>query len=250
VRLWLLPARDAPIVAIFRRGPSPWWHVVRWNTHSNEVEHGAWHKWTLNALDTDISPDGEYVTVSLGYWYGGGIASLPSLEPKRYWDLSSAWYSGGAYFESNDQLATWYPGPDSSIIEDPSLTVARGIDRPFHVRLNRDGWHRQDGLWTCRSEGSPGVLMLRERVPIPHAIHDLEFQVEGLPKRINAEISFAWHDGFGCLLIVRDGVIERYTQEEFQNCKPGQSLDLRDLYPTPEPTTVPLIGNKPDDPIL
>jgi hypothetical protein len=43
-RLFCIPARDAPIVAVFRRGPSAWSHVGQWDLARGEYEPGSWSK--------------------------------------------------------------------------------------------------------------------------------------------------------------------------------------------------------------
>ena len=42
-RLHLLFARDAPRAVILRRGPSAWYHVMRWNLLDDTIEHEAWN---------------------------------------------------------------------------------------------------------------------------------------------------------------------------------------------------------------
>jgi len=84
-RLWLLPALDAPRVVIIRRKPAAWWHFILWNTDSNELTSGAWHKGSCYPEGADISPDGTLLAVSFGYDWGRGVATLPDLSWVLRW---------------------------------------------------------------------------------------------------------------------------------------------------------------------
>ena len=41
-RIYCLPATKAPIAAVFRRGPTDWSHVGRWDLAARRYEPGAW----------------------------------------------------------------------------------------------------------------------------------------------------------------------------------------------------------------
>jgi len=61
-KLFLYKARDAPIVAILRRGSVKTdWQLIRWNTETNEFTEGQWlTKAVMNGAYCSISPDGRY----------------------------------------------------------------------------------------------------------------------------------------------------------------------------------------------
>ena len=58
-KLFVIHARDVPKAIILRRGPSAWYHVILWNTESDELERGAWIKGRIYEENCDLSPDGE-----------------------------------------------------------------------------------------------------------------------------------------------------------------------------------------------
>ncbi|HVD29548.1 MAG TPA: hypothetical protein VNC79_13760, partial [Mycobacteriales bacterium] len=58
-RLFGIPARDAPVVAVLRRGPSAWAQVGRWDVGSTpSYQPGSWLRGTLYPQRCDLSPDG------------------------------------------------------------------------------------------------------------------------------------------------------------------------------------------------
>jgi hypothetical protein len=61
-KLFLYKARDAPIVAILRRGSvKTEWELIRWNTETDEFTAGQWlTKAQMNGAYCAISPDGRY----------------------------------------------------------------------------------------------------------------------------------------------------------------------------------------------
>jgi hypothetical protein len=51
-------ARDANVAVILRRGPSAWFHVIRWDTDDDTFLHGAWFKGRIYPEKCDLAPDG------------------------------------------------------------------------------------------------------------------------------------------------------------------------------------------------
>jgi len=58
-RLFVIFAREAHEAVIFRRGPSAWFHIIRWDTKSDTFYPGAWLKGRIYPEKCDLSPDGE-----------------------------------------------------------------------------------------------------------------------------------------------------------------------------------------------
>jgi hypothetical protein len=63
--LYVLPALRAPVAAVFLRVPGKWWHVMRWDLGSGELEPGAWLKGTLYPRRSDVSPNGRLLSYFL-----------------------------------------------------------------------------------------------------------------------------------------------------------------------------------------
>jgi hypothetical protein len=60
-RIYCVPAREAPVVAVFRRGPSAWAHVGKWDLAQGSYEPGAWLRGRLFPRRSDVSPDGRHL---------------------------------------------------------------------------------------------------------------------------------------------------------------------------------------------
>lgn len=61
-RLYCIPATRAPVVAVFRRGPSDWAHVGRWDLTAGRYEAGAWLRARIFPRRSDLSPDGRFLS--------------------------------------------------------------------------------------------------------------------------------------------------------------------------------------------
>jgi hypothetical protein len=110
-RLFVIPARDAPVAAVLRRGPSAWYQVIRWDTHRDEFTDGAWFKGRIYEPKCDLSPDGELLV----YFCHAGrsrpaltdswtaVSRLPWLSALALWP-SGTTYGGGGRFVDNRRL--------------------------------------------------------------------------------------------------------------------------------------------------
>jgi hypothetical protein len=110
-RLFVIPARDAPVAAVLRRGPSSWYQVLRWDTSSDEVSDGAWFRGRIYEDKCDLSPDGELFV----YFCHGGrsrpvytdswtaVSRLPWLSALALWP-SGTTYGGGGRFADDRTL--------------------------------------------------------------------------------------------------------------------------------------------------
>ncbi|MGH8892147.1 MAG: hypothetical protein ACRDWY_02395 [Actinomycetes bacterium] len=73
-RLFGIPAENAPVVAVLRRGPSDWWHVGVWATDRMAYEPGAWVHGTVYPQRCDLSPDGRWLCAGPAAASAGGPA--------------------------------------------------------------------------------------------------------------------------------------------------------------------------------
>ena len=76
-RLFVIMAAEASVAAVLRRGPSAWYHVIRWDTAKDEFEHGAWIRARLYEDRCDVSPDG---TVHIGVEFAPDQGALVVLK--------------------------------------------------------------------------------------------------------------------------------------------------------------------------
>jgi hypothetical protein len=104
-RIFCIPALDAPVLAVLRRGPSTWSHVGRWDTERGIYESGAWIKANVYPQRCDVSPDGRWLVYftlnSRGSWSAGttfiAVSRLPWLTALAAWGTCGTW-SRGAHF--------------------------------------------------------------------------------------------------------------------------------------------------------
>lgn len=91
-RLHALMAQQAPIVLVFRRGPSDWYHLLRWHLKTNVLEPGVWVRKQLHPRCFDLSADGELLIYQLSGAFDGfyrvyeGVARAPWLHPLTSWE--------------------------------------------------------------------------------------------------------------------------------------------------------------------
>ena len=57
-RLYALLAREAPVGVVFRRGPSKWVQVIKWDTATDTFTLGQWFHGRIYERRCDLSPDG------------------------------------------------------------------------------------------------------------------------------------------------------------------------------------------------
>lgn len=111
-RLFVIPARDAPVAVVFRRGPSDWYQVIRWRTDDDTFDDGAWFHGRLYESKCDLSPDGELLVVAafqgsrLGTAYTDSwtaVSRAPWLHALALWPIGTT-YGGGGRFTAKRAL--------------------------------------------------------------------------------------------------------------------------------------------------
>lgn len=150
-RIFGIPATDAPIVAVIRRGPSDWCHVGKWDVGQDRYEPGSWFRGTLYPQKCDLSPDGRWLAYSAmkhpGDWPGGeiyeAVSRLPWLTALAAWNAGTT-YTRGIHFTDR---------PGESVLGSPDVGDARpllsrfGLDlyRPVQFAVERGrGWTETD----------------------------------------------------------------------------------------------------------
>jgi hypothetical protein len=181
-------ATDTAVV--MRRGPSRWWHVLRWRLDPPEVEPGAWLGGRLYPRRCALSADGTL----LGYYAMAGkpppwdsylaVSKAPWLHALAAWHWGSTWHWGCEFLpdgrfctgeaeptppDSGAYPAGLAPRPPLPAIDHHDLWRVRDVQAEL-----RRGWvqHPADD-----GEGSP--LVLRRPRPggggalvLVHAGHD------------------------------------------------------------------------------
>ncbi len=159
-RLRVLLARDAPIGVIFRRGPSRWVQIIRWNTKTDEFERGQWFHGHIYVGRSDLSPDGSLLlyfcqkinkrTLSdPNYTYSWtAISKPPYLTALALWPKGNCWHGGGLFEGQHDvflnhkpEVAIPHPNHLPKGVRVRPNPDAFGEDDPIEIpRMQRGGW--------------------------------------------------------------------------------------------------------------
>ncbi len=107
-RIYLLPALAAPYVVVIRRKPSKCYHIMLWNTQTDEIKYGAWFWGKIYAERSDLSPDGRHL-VFFAYGNNGSIKTsvcAPPMLKSIFMTQEVDAHLGGGFWQ-NDQYLSW-----------------------------------------------------------------------------------------------------------------------------------------------
>ena len=121
-RIYCIPATQAPVVAVFRRGPSHWAHIGRWDLAARRYEPGAWLSGRIFPRRSDLSPDGQYLCYFAhkpsATWEHGeayvALSKLPWLTALHAFATCGTWTRGYYFIEDcsrDDQQMEKLPIP-------------------------------------------------------------------------------------------------------------------------------------------
>lgn len=144
-RLFVIVAREAPVALILRRGPSKWYHVIRWWMDSDTFEPGAWFHGRIYEEKCDLSPNGELMVVFCrGRRYRPdytdswtAVSRAPWLYALTLWPWGTT-YGGGGRFADNRTLIL----RSGMTMKTHPNHPARGIE----VILGSPEYHQSSGL--------------------------------------------------------------------------------------------------------
>ncbi len=113
-RLYCIPATRAPVVAVFRRGPTNWSHVGRWDLAPGRYEPGAWLGGRIFPRRSDLSPDGRFLCYFAhkpsATWEHGeayvAISKLPWLSALHAFRTCGTWTRGYYFTEDGNGEVT------------------------------------------------------------------------------------------------------------------------------------------------
>jgi hypothetical protein len=272
-RLFMIFARKSPMAVIFRRGPSKWVQLVKWNTSIDTFEPGQWFNGRIYERRCDLSPDGslliyfaqkisEHSMKDREYTYAWtAISRPPFLTALALWPKGDCWHGGGSFKNSRTVLLNHKPGVAKPhpkhkphlllVIPNPN---AHGEDDPIYSqRLEREGWKLQMA-WKVergypklfhtvqpevREKTSPNGL---QAIQLTRSIENLdyteEFAVRNL-KQIRSVVldgaSWVDWDQQGRLVFARGGKIFAGSLNDSGHLVEHQLVDLNPSKPSPLP---------------
>jgi hypothetical protein len=139
-RIHCLPATEAPVVAVLRRGPGGWSHVGRWDLAAARYEPGAWLRGRIFPRRCDLSPDGRFLCYFAhkpgSRWEPGdtyvALSKLPWLTALHAFGTCGTWTRG--FFFSRER------GDDADPAELPIPSRLRSIPVVQFANERRRGW--------------------------------------------------------------------------------------------------------------
>jgi len=109
-RIEILNARKVNTSIIFRRGPSKWVQLLKWNTETDEIIEGQWFKGRIYSKKSDLSPCGNYLIYfaakfkeKKNQYAWTAISKPPYLTAIAMWRKSDT-FDGGGLFENVNKL--------------------------------------------------------------------------------------------------------------------------------------------------
>ena len=151
-RLFGILARDAPVVAVLRRGPSNWSHIGRWDVQASTYQGGSWLRGTLYPQRCDVSPDGRYLAamalVPRADWAPGptyvAVSRLPWLTALAAWGTQGTWSRGAHFAAVGEWGMTAAEHGDAEPLRSRHGLVATGTAETYAVE-RRGGWVEAPG---------------------------------------------------------------------------------------------------------
>jgi hypothetical protein len=146
-RLFGIPATDAPVVAVLRRGPSAWAHVGRWELDPPVYRPGSWLRATVYPQRCDLSPDGRWLSYfaldAHAHWAAGStyvaVSRLPWVSALAAWGTQGTW-TRGLHFVS-DRSVQEAGAPDAGSLDLPALGCGLAVTRAASFAVERRrGW--------------------------------------------------------------------------------------------------------------
>ncbi|MEM1279636.1 MAG: hypothetical protein AAGG53_06315 [Cyanobacteria bacterium P01_H01_bin.152] len=180
-RIYCLLAIAAPVVVVFRRGPTEWSHVGLWDLAANRYESGGWLQGRIFPRRSDVSPDGQWLCYFAhnpkARWQHGeayiAVSKLPWLTALHAFATLGTW-TRGYYFTADGSC------DDDLDAQMPIAYGLRAIPIEQFANERRRGW--QAALDSPpRSAGGPWDehRNARLRKPQPGGDHCLHLASRG-----------------------------------------------------------------------
>jgi hypothetical protein len=166
-RLFIIFANEAHEAVIFRRGPSSWFHIIRWDTKNDKFYPGAWLRGRVYPERCDLSPDGELLLYFIHQgrklktdykdsW--NAISRSPWLHALGLWSQGTTYGGGGRFTDGRSAILRFYPVEPHPNHLGLGLNVSFvATDTSFARKLDRAPLHKStqeiEGVeWTGRDQ--------------------------------------------------------------------------------------------------
>src|SRR4051812_34556601 len=154
-RLFVITASAADEAVGFRRGPSSWYHVLRWNMANDTLEAGAWFRGRIYPERCDLSPDGKlllyfvhqgrkHATSYTDAWTA--VSRSPWLTALGLWPQGSTYGGGGRFTGPRTVVLRAMRGPPhpDPRAEGSEVTSGRAAPHASTKEVRRADWAGRD----------------------------------------------------------------------------------------------------------
>jgi len=113
--MFVLPATNADVAVILRRGPSDWWRLTLWDTSLDRFDPGQWFHGRVYPGKCDVSPDGKLFVYFCGQFkprnnahgYRGtwtAVSRPPYFTALALWPIGDTWGGSGIFLDDRTVL--------------------------------------------------------------------------------------------------------------------------------------------------
>jgi hypothetical protein len=138
-RVECIVARNAPVAVIFRRGPTRFVRMLRWDLRTDKIVPGQWVNARVHVARSDISPDGELVASFVasyrkmpGTWTA--ISRPPYFTALAVWPKGDTWGGGGLFVSNSHFLLAHSTARSNSDIDEFKLMDGFTLPKRFRVQ--------------------------------------------------------------------------------------------------------------------
>jgi hypothetical protein len=274
-RLFMIVARKSHSAVIFRRGPSKWVQLIKWNTKTDTFEGGQWFHGRIYERRCDLSPDGSlliYFAQKISartmkdkeYTYAWtAISKPPYLTALALWPKADCWDGGGLFHSDKavqlNHMRGSKPHPNHKPpgwLHIAPKTTGRGEDDPiFSERLERDGWSLKQE-WKLENQGHPKwfhtvLPEVREKrsrdqkqlLRLTRSVEGFDYteeflviSVKKLQSKTIPRASWADWDQNGRVIFARDGKVFAGQLTDSGTWKETELADFNSSRPQPLPS--------------
>jgi len=233
---------------------------MKWNTETDDIEHGSWFRGKLYPMRSDVSFDGTwmvYLAMGTSGETWSGLCKVPWLKTIRHSPNRGTWFGGG-YWSDKRTLCTngWTEEKRDVKTKLPfkllPLSTCYGEDEGvLYPRLERDGWQRAGAFGKEREiKSSKGYIVACDNDAgwywQPSAQHPtlrvfyrgyfvngrtFEFLVDEHPQILDKTIDWATWDYLGQLVVARSGAVEKYRLQDLAVGQPAFKKSFEELTP-------------------
>lgn len=258
-RIYCIPATQAPVVAVFRRGPSNWAHIGRWDLATEKYEPGAWLDGRIFPRRSDLSPDGRYLCYFAhkpsATWDHGeayvALSKLPWLTALHAFGTCGTWTRGYYFNDAGDRdNVPMEPLPiPYGLRSIPAVQFANERRRGWTEAADSpprdpaDVWDQRRNARMRKPQPHGACVLCVESVGVAGGAFGIDQAVDGLAVRYSLEFNgdlellddLQWADWSreGHLLVAtRSGRLQiRYVEDERSQIL--IDVDLSSLEPNP-----------------